>query len=156
MAAAIRNAACCIWFRVKQVRRVFFTAIVLTLVGCRCLFVPCYKAVHVSGHVLDEANVPIENASVQLFGDTRATGADGCFRYQTTTEISLRFGVAVTRTGFKPYYANSQRCADYDITVRLARNSSSGASIGKWRNMSEYEVQTDSQCPAPATDSLHQ
>jgi hypothetical protein len=52
----------------------------LTLIctGCVCMFVPCDRGVHVSGHVLDAQHRLISHATVEFYGVKKETAADGC------------------------------------------------------------------------------
>jgi len=48
--------------------------------GCVCMFVPCDRSLHVSGHVFDAQHKPVVNATIEFYGERNR---------QMTTAVSI-------------------------------------------------------------------
>jgi hypothetical protein len=119
--------------------------LLLAQTGCLCWFVPCDRELHVSGHVYDARGKPVRDAEVELYGDTRRTRADGCFRF-TGVLAASGFEVTVTKPGFKTY-REGKKSYLYDLAIVLQPEDSPGSSTGAWRVLEDSEVPNHEACP---------
>jgi hypothetical protein len=67
-----------------------------------CMFVPCDRHVHVSGHVYDEHHRPLRDAEVEYYGERKRTDANGCFYFRGLL-AAPGFNISVSKPGFKTY-----------------------------------------------------
>src|SRR4051794_12009182 len=105
--------------------KVFAALILCSLItcsGCVCMFVPCDKWVHVSGHVFDEKHNPLQDADVEFYGDIKKTDANGCFYFGGVLAAS-GFNISVSKPGFKSY-TEGKEFDYYDIDVSLPSQES--------------------------------
>jgi hypothetical protein len=145
MATRLSSTVRCLIAIIAVCAVLLVAGIILLMNGCVCWFVPCDKAVHVSGHVLDENARSIENASVLFYGVTRDTCPDGCFRFGGLL-AARGFALRVTKPGYKSY-EDARRFAYYDVTVKLARNGTPRTSTAVWTELSENDVGSHTTCP---------
>ena len=117
---------------------------VLSSGGCICMFVPCDRQVHVSGHVLDAQHKPVGHATVQFYGVQKETDENGCF-YFGGLLAAPGFNVSVTKDGYKPY-REGKEFKYYDIEVTLAPENSELSSSGSWRALNESELSKFKAC----------
>jgi hypothetical protein len=121
-----------------KVLAVFVFALVIASTGCVCMFVPCDRKVHVSGHVFDEKHKPLRDADVEFYGVTHKTDKNGCF-YFGGLLAAPGFNVVISKPGYKKY-EEGREFDYYDIDVTLAPEDDSENSSGSWRKLQDADL----------------
>jgi hypothetical protein len=112
--------------------------------GCVCMFVPCDRALHVSGHVFDSEHKPVSHATVEFYGVKKETDENGCFYFGGVLAAS-GFNVGVTRSGYKPY-REGKEFDFYDIDVNLASTDAAQQSSAIWHKLQPGELSKYKEC----------
>ena len=119
-------------------------AFALICSGCVCVFLPCDRKVHVSGHVFDAQHKPLGNATIEFYGVKKQTDENGCF-YFGGLLAAPGFNVAVTKPGYKSY-REGREFDFYDIDVMLASDTADQPSSGVWRKLPAAELSKHKEC----------
>ena len=112
--------------------------------GCGCLFAPCGRRLHVSGHVLDAQHRPVGYATVELGGVRKETDGNGCFYFGGDT-ADADLNINVTKVGHHPYRA-SKGFDLYEVVITLAPEQGEQQSSGVWHKLYVDELPRYKTC----------
>ena len=113
----------------------------LLLGGC-CYFYPCHPGSSLIGVVQSAGGIPIEDATVSLFGTSRAIGKDGCFSFRLAD--APPFTLSATAKGYVPFEGKA-KYGTYHVTLILEPVGSRMPSKATWRKISSVEFERESK-----------
>ena len=108
------------------------------------MFVPCDRAVHVSGHVFDAQHKPISNATVEFYGVKHQTDENGCFYFGGVLAAS-GFSLAVSKPGDKPY-REGKDFDFYDVEIMLTPADAEQPSSAVWHKLQAAQLPKYQEC----------
>ncbi len=121
---------------------ILISIIAIYFSGC-CLFAPCHRATRAIGTVKDFQGQPLNDAIVQLYGVKKATGPNGCFKYDLAD--GLPFTLSAEAPGYK-FIEVPSKPGFFIIKVILANADSNESSTVFWDEISAKEYE-DLACP---------
>jgi hypothetical protein len=113
-------------------------------IGCVCIFEPCNRRIHLSGHVLDAEREPVPYAIVELNGMKRETDETGCFYFGEGVAAS-EFDLTVTKLGYKPYRTYKE-IDFYEVITTLMPENSEQQSSALWHKLYVEEISKFKDC----------
>jgi hypothetical protein len=118
--------------------------VLLLCSGCVCVFPPCDRRLHVSGHVFDADHNPVPDAIVVLNGVRQETNQNGCFYFGGTFAAS-ELDITVTKVGYKSFHGIKE-VDFFETIITLEGENSERLSSPIWHKLEIDELPKYKDC----------